>query len=183
MQQVRPEETVLDLHGLDYGENDVLRVSLETGSKLVRVMTHHHHQPVTSPVISPSLPSMATAALEAALRTCGLPVARALERVVTRGSGSALTASDAAAMLRSRGDDTRAVLSAATWARDAAGRGDATTFVVNRNINFTVRRTRPPPCFPHPSNRTEPSVSLAARRRRRLNTRARARARPHRTRA
>ena len=88
---------------------------------------------------------MATAALEAALRTCGLPVARALERVVTRGSGSALTASDAAAMLRSRGDDTRAVLSAATWARDAAGRGDATTFVVNRNINFTVRRTHPPP--------------------------------------
>ena len=35
MQQVRPEETVLDLHGLDFGENDVFIVSLETPPKLV----------------------------------------------------------------------------------------------------------------------------------------------------
>ena len=35
MQQVRPEETVLDLHGLDFDENDVFIVSLETPFKLV----------------------------------------------------------------------------------------------------------------------------------------------------
>ena len=31
MQQTRPEETVLDLHGRECDKNDVLMVSLETG--------------------------------------------------------------------------------------------------------------------------------------------------------
>jgi hypothetical protein len=35
VQQVRPEETVLDLHGLDYVENDVFIVSRKTPLMLV----------------------------------------------------------------------------------------------------------------------------------------------------
>ena len=37
MQQVRPEETVLDLHGLEYDKNGVLRVSRKTPLKLVQL--------------------------------------------------------------------------------------------------------------------------------------------------
>ena len=35
MQQVRPEETALDLHGLEYDKNDVLIVLRKTQIKLV----------------------------------------------------------------------------------------------------------------------------------------------------
>jgi 2-iminoacetate synthase ThiH len=65
------------------------------------------------------------------------PVRRIIDGVLARaGAVSEVSAAEGALLLRAGHDDAHAVLAAANQLR-AATVGDAVTYVVNRNINFT----------------------------------------------